>query len=104
MPTNRCPVVRPQAEPYGSRGFTTDYHDWHGPDGRCRFCGVTRAEAKTDVELRPARLGWQGLEVHRVREEFEQIRAAQPPAPGLPFSPDPKRWSCVMRLLSGRPE
>lgn len=103
MPTSRCPVVRPQAEPYGSRGFTTDYHDWHGEAGRCKFCGVSRTAARTTVEERPLRLGWQGLEVDRVRREFEQILVARQ-ADGVPYSPDPNRWANVIQLMHGRSE
>lgn len=99
MPTSRCSVVRPQAEPYGSRGFTTDYHDWKGPGGSCKFCGVSRAGAQVDVETRP-RLEWRGLEVYQAEQEFEQILAARPPRPAIHYTPNPERWASITRLLT----
>jgi hypothetical protein len=90
--------VRPQAEPYGSRGFTTDYHDWHGEGGRCKFCGVSRAGAQVDVESRPRR-GWRGLEVFQAEQELEQILAARPRSL-IPYTPNPQRWASVTSLLA----
>lgn len=99
MPTSRCPIVRPQAEPYGSQGFTTDYHDWRGEAGYCKFCGVSRRDARTDVETRP-RHGWRGLEVDRAEREFQAILAARPRLDGLPHTPNPERWASVTSLLA----
>lgn len=100
MPTTRCSVVRRQAEPYGSQGFTTDYHDWHGDGGSCKFCGVSRRDARTDAETRPTRrLGWRGIEADRAEREFEVILANRPRREGLPYSPSPDRWASVTSLL-----
>jgi len=55
--------------------------------------------ARTVADVRLTRLGWEGLEVDRVRREWEQIRAARPQPAGLPFTPDPRRWACVLDLL-----
>lgn len=101
MPTTRCPVVRPQAGSYGARGFTTDYHDWSGDGGCCKFCGVLRRNAHTKVEARP-RLGWRGLETYRAEREFEEIMASRPRREGLPYSPNPDRWASVTQLLGSK--
>lgn len=92
--------MRPQAGACGVRGFTTDYHDWSGEAGRCKFCGVSRAGAQVEVETRP-RLGWRGIEAHRAEAEFEQILAAHALREGLmPYSPSPERWASITGLLA----
>lgn len=98
MPTSRCPIVRPQAGTYGARGFTTDYHDWRGDSGCCKFCGVSRASAQVKVESRPRR-GWRGLEVFQAEQELEQILAERPRSL-IPFTPNPERWASVTSLLA----
>lgn len=99
MATSRCPIVRPQAGYFGAQGFTTDYHDWRGEGGCCKFCGVSRRDARTDVEMRP-RLGWRGLEVDRAERELQAILAARPRRDGPPHTPDPERWASVTSLLA----
>lgn len=98
MPTSRCPIVRPQSGSYGARGFTTDYHDWSGDGGHCKFCGVSRAGAKVDIETRP-RLGWRGLEVFQAEQELEQILSERPRSL-IPYTPNPDRWGNITRLLA----
>lgn len=99
MPTSRCPVVRPQAGAYGVSGFTTDYHDWSGDAGSCKFCGVSRAGAQVKVEVRP-RLGWRGIEADRAEREFGDIMAARPYRSPIPYTPNPERWANVTSLLA----
>lgn len=102
MPTSRCPIVRLQSGWAGAQGFTTDYHSWPKDGGPCAFCGVSRREARVDAEERPTRLGWEGLEVDRVRREWEQIMVARPPTALLPTTPFVSRWSSVISLLTVR--
>jgi hypothetical protein len=89
MSTSRCPVVRRQAEPYGSQGFTTDYHDWSGPDDTCAFCGVTRRGAQGSDDRRP---GWEGIEADRLHRELQLLLADLHEA-NPAFVPDRGRWT-----------
>lgn len=101
MPTTRCPVVRPQAGSYGVIGFTTDYHDWSGDGGRCKFCGVLRADAQTKAETRPRWSDWRGAEAHDAEREFGLVMSMRRVREGLlPYSPSPDRWASVTALLA----
>lgn len=100
MPTSRCPIVRLQSGWAGAQGFTTDYHSWPKAGGPCAFCSVSRRDANVGAEARPTRLGWEGVEVDRVRREWEQILVARPPASLLPNSPFLHRWVSVTSLLT----
>ncbi len=102
MPTTRCPVVRLQSGSYGARGFTTDYHDWSGEEGRCKFCGISRRDAQTKDES--GRPGWRGFReqaAYDAEHEFGVIMSTRPTREDLlPYSPNPDRWASIMRLLA----
>jgi len=103
MPTTRCPIVRAQAGAHGVRGFTTDYHDWSGEAGRCKFCGVSRKDAQTKDETRPRWSDWRGAEAHDAELEFGLIISTRQVRNGLrPYSPSPERWASITRLLESK--